>query len=710
MAKENNKDSLEQTGEGRPSKPVDTNYNNKGRSSRKYRRGKGNTKKNFESKDANGRMQSAVQSPLVNSSYRSIFKNEAVRLWVSSDPRSNGSKVATTLPIIGSRNSLQNVNYTGENNIGGDEIVRYVNSNMSGFLYTPDIISQTIELRYQYYKFNDARSEMMTAQHLIAYLEARSYIVSTQTWQLPFFQMSHAIKSDFDSEKTKLEKDPNYKVKIDTDKGEMGALNYYQTVVQGACMLMNKTNSTFSMEQILKDHGYNRESALITEIFGQIQKGSTRNAISSVQTNIQGEFTDMDWWNQMKAYYSLPSKVSNSMDDPIITLITYYNPEDIVIFAKGKDSQGNDTLETIFDTSTLTLSYETINPTEEVGAGVSLVKRTNVKIGQLFRDYMTMMDISTIAAAARSSFARVADNSIPETVDLFEVNWFPNCIKSMCTALNKYFLKFKSVFSELRTMLEKCNTMNFTYWKKGMAFNLFNTDVNMSLTNQLFINDVVRLSKSGSKSFDWNNTVSRYTFYTTWDAETGIPKYDQRNGGVYLTLSTKSITGDTTDKSFPILFDVDPTVGKQANTLAILRNGFIVQIDRAEVSVSEMRNNPVLSRLDPMASMPGDISIWIPEVKFDKFTLSKSNSALLHSFVAKTVMNVYNMAKIEDNYLLDKRIISFVNIQAADFESQVQQFTRAYCPFRVVNSLAKRPLGIEVYTRGKGLEEPTEKF
>lgn len=603
---------------------------------------------------------------------------------VKADPNTEMSFGAFPYTIIGQTGQVVDAKYPGYDNISGNSIVEIQNNtNTSQLMNIFDIAAITKTINYNYLPIRDDAKNVALAGEFIKSIEqAVSFGFSTMLTQLAFTTDSYVTDIPVPSEY------------ITEDEGETiyapsaqwyGALVHYQTVLQNAVMPIAKYIEMRSLEKEMMRMSFRTEAPMVTEIMGLFKKASFISVVNTIGTVAINEYFDVNWYKQINTLLCVPSRKTKGMVDPLLTLIGTHNIPALKIYKK------DDLVNPVYDYT-------------EMGCGSAAVlldpEDYNFKQGaqsfrQLIENCCKLMNPAYILRFVRKLNA----GTILPTGD-YEVANTTNAYVEGIIAYLKYISKnaayFSTRMSDVRTFLDKMSNSGMVYWTKGTAFFVDKIEQLEPKYNAL-LNDVFQATYAGSDTITFDAATKRWRAFTLWNKYTGIPEYDRRSGGSFLTFGLRNISGtdsaggtvdfESSAGLIPVLF------GSTTGNIIVTRTGRTYSIVSESITNTTLNTDPYLVRLNPINM--GNVSLKQPTITVD--TADDAKRARIVSSLLLFLGNAFGFGKVKystTNYrTLDPDYVAFLDLEIEDVSNQMIVFARNYAPFRVSTPDGSRTMG-----------------
>lgn len=587
---------------------------------------------------------------------------------VKADPYSAALPSSVPYNILAKFLKAVGGNYAGENNIDGGNVQQYANAVNSKFLDYFDSFRMKIDLNYRYLPIlkGGRTGKALVDEMRKSIAEALSVLQSTTYTNLAI--NNFAIETDLEmgsaAESTININNVDTKVYQNSTDVIYAMSIYYQIFLQEGLSVMNSHNS-FRLKQgtAIRD-AWGREVPNLNAFFGLMNKKAFLSLLDSINLSFEGEYVDTDFMKQVNYLTFMPSRRSNSITDPVLELQgKMAHPTIFKVHIIGNNGEYVDT---IYDDAKLGLTM-TVN---EEATFVSYWSACD-----------SLKDYLSLEATKRWARGSYTPGGIVGTD-----NARYNAIKSMFDVIIASFVYFKPQWSDFRECLDVMTRTGTISWTKGFRPSV-TKDTDAPLFMNLIVDDIYKMVMSGNDKLEYNDSTKRWTTFTQWNMYTGIPEYDSKQGGAFITFSSKNYTGLATEDEqidyLPLMFNTSPS-SNGIYVVGISRRGKVANLTYDVVTISE---DKVLTRLAPLGSQ-SSLQIRIPYLKYsDNTTLTMSERSTLY----KTLTQIFGMAKIgltatTTDTSLDPDIIAIYQIEICDITNEAITYSRANAPFRGTTS------------------------
>lgn len=589
---------------------------------------------------------------------------------VKADPYTASLPMSTPYNILSQFLKKVGGNYKGDNNIDGGNVQQYANSTTSKFLDYFDSFRMKINLNYRYLPMSGTTiGKSLVDEMRKSIAEAVSVLQSTTFTNLAINRF--AVETDMPLGSGTTTNIANGSTAINAYTSTTDVLYamsiYYQIFMQEALSVMNWHNS-FRLKQgtAIRD-AWGREVPNLNAFFGLMNKKAFLSLLDSINLSFEGEYIDKDFMEQVNYLTFMPSRRSNSITDPVLELQAKFNhPSKFKVYILGDNGKILDTQDSAF--------YD------DADLGLSI----NVSGSQTFVSFWsacdTLKDYLSLEATkrwARSSFTPAGISGTD--------NARYNMIKTYFDIIVASMVKFKPEWSDYRECLDIMTRTGTISWTKGFRPSVVK-DTDAYLFSNLIVDDIYKMILSGNDSLSYNDNTKRWETFTQWNMYTGIPEYDAKQGGAFITFSSKDYSGLSSYEQIeylPIMFDPSPSANN-IYVVGVSRKGTVCNIN---YDVVQMSNNTILSRLAPLTSQ-ANLKIRVPYLAYtNNSTLTTSEKSTLY----KTLTQIFGLAKIgltsnSTDLALDPDLLAIYQIEISDITNEAITYARANAPFRGTTS------------------------
>ena len=629
--------------------------------------------------------------PTTEGSVKDLISQKAMRdlpkssYSIKADPYTAALPTSEPYPLLAKFNRVADASYSGEDNIDGGNVQQYANSTTSAFLKYFDSFRLKYNVNYRYLPITTKTTvgKSLVDEQRKSIAEAVSVLKATTFTQMAInnfavetdLAMGSAQPKQIGTRKQMVggqEQDVPIMAYTDLTDVIYAMSIYYQIFLQDSLSVMNWHNS-FRLKQgtAIRD-AWNREVPNLNSFFGLMNKKAFLSLLESINLSFEGEYVDKDFMTQMNILCLMPSRRSNSITDPVLELqIGWEHPKTFRLFLLDDKGLADDT-KVFFDDANLKLTIPVAGSAKSV---------TYWEACDNLRDYLSL---EATKLWARSSYS-------PASITGTD-NARYNQIKAYFDVITACFVMFKPLWADYRETLDVMTRTGTLNWSKGFRPSIVK-DTDAGLFYNLIVDDIYNMALSGPDVINYDPATKRWRTYSKWNMYTGIPAYDTKAGGSFLSFSFKSDmpTGkDDTEQIeyLPILFSYN---ADQLNCVGVSRDGYECAITTGAVKMSETH---VLSRLAPLASQK-DLTIRVPTFdSSDNVDLMDSNEHI--STLYKTLTQMFGMCRIETSnasgisydYSLDPDILAIYQEEVSDITNLAITYARANAPFRGTTSSA----------------------
>lgn len=585
------------------------------------------------------------------------------------DPYTNSLPGTLPYPILNVYNRNIGGSYGGYKNLDGGTTVQYNNARTSKFLEVFDSALVGIRLNYRYLPIrpNDtARGKDLVDEMRRAIAEATSTLSATTfTAQNIYY---YAVETNLPmgtAEQSELTLANGTKVNAYTNVEDViyAASIVYQLVLQQAALAFNNFNVGRSKQGLMINMSWNREVPYLNSYFGLLNKKAFLATWDAISYALEGEYFDEDFMLQTNLLSLIPSRRSNSMNDPLKEVLAVFNMP-----TKFKLHLCTSTAKTT--SAAVVFDLDDMNYNDGV-------TEANIKFNDAIYDLNEKMSVNDTLL-----WARLFSNSASSTTDVERFN----LLKADLSAINYCLTYFKTSFNDLRTVFDIMSRSGVNKWKKGFKLKVTPiTDLNIS--NNLTINNIYSLLGSGPSTIYYDDITKRWRSYALWNIYFGIPEHDAYAGGCFFSFSTKTLdvgtASDTNIGYLPIAFDVLTNSTSGGFCRVLNRKGAAGWYKTTELVAS---SNNIYSRLVPLDSQ-NDYKIRVATIDA---SVAPFNTSVVRSQLYKLGQQLFGTASIQiasgqTDYALDPDILCVYDYQIEDFTNEVITYARSNGPF-IANS------------------------
>lgn len=638
---------------------------------------------------------------------------------IKADPYQAILPAATPYDIMGKFLKTVGGNYAGDDNIDGGNVQQYANSSSSKFLAYFDSMRMNLALGYRYLpikygKRADPNVEgdtdigvlagmALVDENLKAMSEAISQLQSTTFTALAVNNFAIKTNLNMGSHARNDSGATTNPYGIYTSKDEVlyGLSMYYQLFLQEVLSTMNYHNS-FRLKQgtAIRD-AWSREVPFLNAFFGLMNKKAFLSLLESINLSFEGEYIDRDFMEQTNLLTLMPSRRSNSITDPVLEIKTRFERPTIFQVYLLDDIQETEGVRSIKEGRTAYFDDANMKATVSI-ANSSTVEQIPVTIWDAcnkLKEYFTLKSTKEWARSVYNEGLLTSDTARYNNIK----NYFDVIIHCM--------VQFKPKFSDYRECLDTMTRTGTINWFKGFRPSI-TKDTDAPLFQNLIVDDIYKMVMSGAEKITFNNSTKRYETFSQWNIYAGVPEYDSKQGGAFITFSAKNlsdISGNEGIEYLPRMFDVDKdSVHGDAIVEAVSRDGHVAFITTGAVT---MNSSTILKRLVPLGSQSG-LQIRVPTVAYSssssggKTITWNTFDATHYSTLYKTLTQVFGLCRVKTtaagsyDYALDPDLICVYQVEITDITNAAITYARANAPFRGTTS-DQGILGFFGMSRGK---------
>lgn len=598
------------------------------------------------------------------------------------DPYLAALPASSPYPILNVFNRTVGGSYAGDRNIDGGNVQQYANSLKSKFLQYFDVIRTQIGINYRYLPILTSAGKKGSAlvnEMRRSIAESVSVLQSTTYTQMAI--NNFAVVTDLpmgDAKTTVVSKGESETIDAYTDRTDvLYAMSiYYQIVLQNLLNTFNFHNAFRLKQGTAIRNAWNREVPILNALFGLFNKKAFISQWESISLLFEGEYVDLDFARQASMLNVMPSRRSNSITDPVLELQTHFNhPGTFKVYIL--DAAGKAIGDPIFDDANFRfiskVSGDKDNPTIEYTTFWEACENLN--------DYLSL--------EATEKWARNATVAVTlsGSSDAARFNFVNLNVRGILACMNM----FKPAWADYREALDTISRTGALKWTKGFRPKV-TADNDAALFRNLVVDDIYSLIFSGAASIEVDDNTKRWRTFSMWNMYTGIPEYDAKQGGAFLTYSFKDVTGDDSDslqEYMPVIFNsVNQTGGKLGIVCACCsRDGKEALITPRNVKMSGVWQ---LERLAPLESQK-ELVIRVPTLTNDN--ISKGGLTRSHlSCLQKQLTGIFGLSAIQTtqnedyDYCVDPDILSIYQIEITDTTNEAITYARANAPLKGTDS------------------------
>lgn len=570
-------------------------------------------------------------------------------------------------PILNAFNRVIGGKFSGLDNIDGGNVQQYASSSLSKFLKCFDEVRLKINANYRLLPISPQEGSIYAGKGLIDVMrqsisESVSLLQSTTFTTLGI--NSYAVVTDLPMGSASTENigTADEPINAYTDIADViySMSMVYQLLLQNPLSVFNWHNSFRLKQGTALRNAWEREVPQLNNFFGLMNKKSFVNLLETLSLSFEGEYVDKDWMEQINAASLIPSRRSNSMFDPVLELqIGYNHPNTFKVYLTDAAGKAVSTTP-FFDMSNL----------------AATVDGDNVDFWDICDNLRDYLSLEATQAWARSIY--VASDNISESGN----NRF-NKIVAYFSALTKFFSVIKPAFQDLRECYDTMARTGVLRWAKGFRPGVISKN-DCEMPYNLLIDNIYQLILSGNDTIEYNDKTYRWVTYSLWNMYSGIPEYDAKSGGIFLSLACKNIPSDATLQQveyLPILFQPVKQGSLGMFCYALSRDGAIANITYTK---TRFQDNAVMRRLAPLPSQNG-LYVRIPTVSADD---NPGLDEVHYSMLYKMLTTVFGSCRVQISpsgtydTALDPDILSIYQIEIEDPSNMASAYARANAPFR----------------------------
>lgn len=651
---------------------------------------------------------------------------------VKADPYTQMSYGSFPYTIIGGTNRVEDATYPGSDNIAGNTVVQLQNNTTTSSLM--NVFDTAVAVLTRNYLYLPIRANGANLAYLTEVCksveQAVSFGESTMLTELAF------TTSFYDSD---MPQPTPYVPPTDSSGTAMTNQNYvsawsytvalihYQTVLQNVVRPISKYVQLRSIEKEAMRMSFRTEAPTITQFYGLLKKKSLVASFNTLSTVVINEYFDSNWYQQstmVDCYYSRKTK---GMVNPLLSLVSVDAIPSLKIFASDSKTLTYNSSSTLVTPGFKVTSYDSegkpiLKPRQKVidpdtfnvvafGDPVTdstgkIVSYTGWSLERLVLNVCKLLDVHYVLTWARQK--RVDPSSVYASID---ASAYVESIKSYLDAIIDIDTAFSAAMSDIRTFLDKLSQTNLVYWRKGVSFWIDDNINQIDPAYNVLVSNIFAANLSNGSTMEYDQGTKRWKLWTLWNKYEGIPNYDMKSGGSFLTFGLRTLVIDTDVMSMeasegliPILFQRDDQVLKEKTNIctATSRSGKVIYLTYDSLTSKDVLENAYLSRLDPLNS---GVKIKMPTYTYvsDGSATTSRQIAALHSWVLQFISSVFgygwikvvNKATMMTSYvpIIDPDYVCFLDDEIYDVSNDMIKFARNYAPFRVATPDGSRSMG-----------------
>lgn len=641
--------------------------------------GKGSTYSGFDgppSKEGEVRVHIAIVG------MRGLPKNS---FSVIANPNEAALPASGPYPMLNKFNPVINAMFAGEDNLDGGNVQQYANSIRSKMLYYFDYARLKVKINYRYLPIAPVKPNedgnlpkeypgRALIDEMRKSIAESTSILSSTTFHLLAIN-NFAVITDMPMGSAKLtdisaERDGSVMAYTNVTDVLYAMSIYYQTLLQD----INSTflwHNAFRLKMgVMIRNAWDREVAALNALFGLFNKSSFLNLMKSISLSFEGEYFDKDFADQIADASFIPSRRSNSLTDPLMELQPMFSHPSVfkvVVLSGGRLATTVDG-QLIYDDASMVFP----NPLY-TGSGSEPQSITIWEVTEKIRDYLSAQ---ATALWGRRIYAS-GELFIGDTARF-------NVVQELFKRVTDAFTYFKPLWSDYRECLDTMSRTGTLTWRTHYVPQV--TKENDSLTfRNMIINNIYQAVMGGPNKLEFSKETKRWRGWTKWNMYDGIPAYDVKQGGFFISVSCKDPVGDTDGEEIPYLpVAFSPWENKAGALFMTSRNGYEAAVSYEDTPIAETR---VISRLAPLASQT-NLVLRVPVLKYaNNSDLTAGHQDTLY----KTLCDMFGVAKIEyseteADYAVDPDLLAVYQIEYEDITNVATAYARANAPFRGTTS------------------------
>lgn len=564
--------------------------------------------------------------------------------------------------LLNAMNRAVGGNYGGLDNLDGGNTRQYMTSEKSGFLHAYDSFYMQLPTNYRYLPIADddtTRGKGLPTEMIKAIDEILSLASATTFTALGAY--NYTVETDIPTGDFTY---PDGGFPGGSAEGIYAWAVHYQIILQSIASCFAVFNKHRNNMGEMMRMSWNRETPRLNSYFGLLKKKSFLSMWDALGYTVEGEYFDYDWMKQFNMIASMASRRANDVIDPVLEIGCFH----VVPSLKLSIKNGSDTT-VIYDSSEM----DTIMR----DACANLPLNNNITN---FEGAISLLN-QVLSINDTLFWARGGLNNPTAQEPLTEQERF-RTVTGIMEGLVACMNYFKPRMSDLRTLLDVLGRVSVNRWSKNVGLKVV-SDTDLPLFRNLTVEHIYQMVGGGSTTMEYNDTTYRWSSYTPWNIYTGIPEYDSKSGGAFLSLSTKTLSYGSESSAIyylPVIFD------QPSSIVAVNRLG-----DNAVIEVQEIQVNKdsETRRLAPLPEM--DFKIRVPVIPYTGIVSGKPDDHVLNaSFLRLACNKIFNISAYEDtngtsfeSVDVNDDILCYVSYEIEDLSNEMIAYCRANGPFSV---------------------------
>lgn len=538
--------------------------------------------------------------------------------------------------------------YGGDDNLDGGNTRQFMTSEQSAFLHCFDVMGVNCKVNYRYLPIRAAdnvRGKQFTNEMIRAIDEITSLASATTYTSLAV--NNYLISTDL----------PTGTFSPDTDglftsaspAGLFAWLIYYQLFLcstGGAVSLFNKLRSNMGN---MMNMSWNRETPRLNSYFGLLKKKSFLAQWDSLCYALEGEYFDHDWLMQYNMIVALTSRRADACTEPVLEILATHNLPKFKLMLNDADKT------VVFDTTELDTAAATVGG--ELPAPYT------------FTTFAGALKTLSILTSITDTLHWVRNNDSMAEIERFDM------ISDICKFLVNAANYFKPAMGDLRTCLDVLGRVAVNQWSKGVRLKVIK-DTDIKLNRNLTVEHIFQQLGGGSHVMTWNAITYRWSGHSMWNMYTGIPEYDAKAGGAFLSFSTKELQSNGNADAvayLPVALDTFTNF----TTVNRLGTPYTLTIKQFNPAI-----NATSARLIPLPSMSVTCNIPTPEQQI----VSVQDASFLMNTCLK-VFGCYNTTTegvtANTDIAVEPDNLCFITYEIEDLSNDMITYARTKGPFKV---------------------------
>lgn len=569
--------------------------------------------------------------------------------------------------LLNSLNRVSGGSYAGQDNLDGGNVRQFLTSERSAFLHCFDTILLRMQVNYRYLPIadDDTTRGRQYAREMVRAISEITSLASATTYT-SLVANDYVVESTIPYFSNETGKEVQVKsAQVANPVGLYFWLIYYQLILSSVSASIANFNKCRSAFGTMMDMSFNRETPRLNSFFGLLKKKSFLAQLDSLCYTLEGEYFDVEWMQQFNMMTALLSRRADAMTEPLLEIgATLTLPSKFTL--KYPDSSSS-SYTLVYDHSTLDTMADNLGG--ELPAPYT------------FTSFSGMLSILNKLLSVNDTLYWARNYETEPMTESERFNLISDIFKVITNAMNY----FKPAMSDLRTVLDVLQRVSVNHWVKGVRMKV-TKDTDVHADRYLIVEHIYQQIGGGSHSITWNPVTYRWSGHSLWNMYLGIPEYDSKSGGAFLSFSLKEYPDNTPKAALEYLpVAIHATTGQfeAVNRLGTAVNLAVTQFDPTI--------NPTSARLVPLPDM--DVKMNIPgpvEPITDPLDASMIMNACIKVFGSYNTSS--GVVTSSTDIAVEPDNLCFVSYEVEDLSSDMITYARTKGPF-VVNTGDKASIG-----------------